>query len=106
VFARLHTLATTPEQAERGLEIIQSVYLPWARESTGFRGLIRLFDRQTGKTLVLTLWADEEALDASSAAAGTLAERVAGASGADYRSLEDFEVTVLELHPDAGAAEE
>jgi hypothetical protein len=44
VFARLHTLATTPEQAERGLEIITSVFLPWARESTGFRGLLRLVD--------------------------------------------------------------
>lgn len=100
MFARLHTLATTPEQAERGLEIIRSVYLPWARDSTGFRGLIRMVDRETGKTLVVTLWADEQALDASAASAASLAERVAGASGADYRSLEDFEVTLLDLHPD------
>ena len=97
MFARLHTLATTPEQAERGLEIIMSVFLPWARESTGFRGLLRLVDPKTGKTLVLTLWADEEALAASAAAAESIALQIAEASGASYRSLEDFEVSLLDL---------
>ena len=100
MFARLHTLATTPEQSERGLEIIRSVYLPWARDSTGFRGMIRLLDEKSGKTLVLTLWADEKSLEASSAAAEDLGLRIAGASGADYRSLEDFQVTLLDLHPE------
>jgi hypothetical protein len=103
VFARLHTLATTPEQAEQGNEIIRSVFLPWARESTGFRGLIRLVDREAAKALVLTLWADEEALDASSAAAKDLALRIAAAAGETYRSVEDFEVSVLDLQTDAAA---
>jgi hypothetical protein len=101
VFARLHTLATTPEQAERGLEIIESVYLPWARDCTGFRGLIRLVDTKTGKTLVLTLWADEAALGASAPAAEDFALRIAEASGATYRLLEDFEVSLLDVDADA-----
>ncbi len=100
MFARLHTVATTPEQAERGLEIISSVFLPWARESTGFRGLIRLVDAETGKTLVLTLWADKEALNASAAAAESIALQIAEASGAGYRSLEDYEVTLFDVQAD------
>jgi hypothetical protein len=106
VFARLHALATTPEQAERGLEIITSVYLPWARDCTGFRGLIRLVDTETGKTLVLTLWADEAALEASAPAAEDFGLRIAEASGATYRLLEDFEVSLLEIEADAGTVEQ
>ena len=97
MFARLHTLATTPEQAERGGEIVKSIYLPWARDCGGFRGLIRLVDRTNGKTLVFTLWADEDALDASAPAAEEFALRIAEASGADYRSLEDFEVSLFDI---------
>jgi hypothetical protein len=97
----MHTLTTTPEQAERGREIVASVYLPWARECTGFRGLIRLVSAQTGKTLVFTLWADRESLEASSPAAEDLALRIAEASGATYRRLEDFEVNVFDVEDDA-----
>lgn len=97
MFARLHTLETTPEQSERGREIIESEYLPWARDSTGFRGLIRLVDAAGGKTLVLTLWADEGSLEATAAAAQKLGGQIAQTSGATYRSIEDFEVALLEL---------
>jgi heme-degrading monooxygenase HmoA len=97
VFARLHTLTTTPEQAERGRELVASVYLPWARELTGFRGLIRLVSAETGTTLVFTLWADEEALEASTSAAEDFGLRIAEASGATYRALEDFEVNLFDV---------
>jgi heme-degrading monooxygenase HmoA len=104
MFARLHTLATTHEQAEQGYEIIRSLYLPWARDSTGFRGLIRLTDDKSGKTLVVTLWADEEALRASSGAAEELGQRIADASGATYRSIEDFEVSLFDIEPEGELA--
>jgi hypothetical protein len=97
VFARLHTLTTTSEQAERGRELVASVYLPWARELTGFRGLIRLVSAETGTTLVFTLWADEEALEASASAAEDFGLRIAEASGATYRALEDFEVNLFDV---------
>ena len=58
MFARVHTLDATPEQDDRGREIVRDQILPWLRDSTGFRGLIRLTHRGGGKTLVVTLWAD------------------------------------------------
>ncbi|CAN5231098.1 hypothetical protein BH18ACT12_BH18ACT12_19150 [soil metagenome] len=45
MFARVHTLETTPEQHDRGLEIVRDQLLPWLRDSTGFIGLVRLADR-------------------------------------------------------------
>jgi hypothetical protein len=38
VFARLHTIETTQEQFELGLQIVKDELLPWARESSGFCG--------------------------------------------------------------------
>jgi hypothetical protein len=98
VFARLHTLETTPEQYEEGLRIIREDLLPWSRESSGFRGLIGLVDKTQTKALVLTLWADAEALAASADAADRLGALAADATGAVRRSLETFEVSLVELY--------
>ena len=101
MFARVHTLETTPEQHDAGLEIIRSELLPWTSESTGFRGLIGLMDRAGGTALVITLWADEESLQASEQAGDKLSALTAEATGATRRSLDDYEVTVFELVPRA-----
>ena len=71
--------------------------LPWARESTGYRGLIALHDREQGKTLVVTLWADEESFARSAEAGERLSAAAANASGATRRALENFEVTVFDV---------
>jgi heme-degrading monooxygenase HmoA len=97
LFARLHTLETTDEQYERGFQIVSEELLPYARETTGFRGLIGLRDRENGKTLVLTLWADEEALERSAAAGDRLSALAADASGARRESLRAYEVTLFDV---------
>jgi hypothetical protein len=97
VYARLHTLETTPEQYEQGLELVREQLLPWARDSTGFRGLIGLVDRARETTLVLTLWADEDALERSAAAGDELSRRAAQVTGATRRSLDDYEVSLFEV---------
>jgi hypothetical protein len=97
VYARLHTIEATPEQHEQGLELIREDLLPWSRESTGFCGLIGLRNPETGTDLVLTLWADEDALRASAAAGDELSRLAAEATGAVRRSLVDYEVTHYEL---------
>jgi hypothetical protein len=40
----MHVLQTTPEQHDLGLEIVRDQLLPWLRDSSGFRGLIRLWN--------------------------------------------------------------
>jgi hypothetical protein len=97
MFARLHTLETTPTQYEVGLELVRDELLPWARESSGFCGLIGLVDRASGKALVLTLWADEESLQQGAEAGDRLSALAASASGANRRALEDFEVSLFEV---------
>jgi hypothetical protein len=97
VFARVHTIESDREQYDFGLEIIREEYLPWVRDSSGFRGLIGLFDEEREKAIVITLWADEKTLDESAAAGDRLSLLAASASGSTRRSLESFEVTLFEV---------
>ena len=75
MFARVHTLETGPEEYERGYAMVRDVLLPWARESTGFRGLIGLVDEAKEESLVITLWADERSAKRSASAGDRLSER-------------------------------
>jgi len=97
MFARMHTLETTPEQHDQGLEIVREQLLPWLRDSTGFRGLVRLSDPARGKTIVITLWANEKALRASDKAGKRLSELTAATVGVSKRELEEFEVTLFDV---------
>jgi heme-degrading monooxygenase HmoA len=94
----MHVLETTTrEQNERGQEIVSNQLLPWLRDSTGFRGLIRLTNPESQRTLVITLWADEEALDASAEAGDRLSELTAETVGVTRKALEVYEVTLFDV---------
>jgi hypothetical protein len=95
----MHTLETSPEQHDRGLEIVRDQLLPWLRDSTGFRGLIRLANRSEGQTLVVTLWADEESLHKSAAAAEQLSGLAVASSGASRIAVTEWDVTFFDVDP-------
>jgi hypothetical protein len=97
VFARVHVIQSTPEQQERGLEIVRDELLPWLRDSSGYRGLIRLADRAGAKTLVITLWADEQSLQASAEVGNRLTELAMESVGATRLALEQYEATLFDV---------
>jgi heme-degrading monooxygenase HmoA len=93
----MHTLQTTQEQHELGVEIVRDQLLPWLRDSSGFRGLIRLWNPAEQKTLVITLWADEESLRASAEAGDQLGGLTSETVGTTRLSLEDYEVSLFDV---------
>ncbi len=97
MLARLHSLQTTQEQHDLGLEIVRDQLLPWLRDSSGFRGLIRLWNPAESKTLVITLWADEESLRASADAGVQLGDLAAETLGTTRLALEDYEVSLFDV---------
>jgi hypothetical protein len=97
VFARVHVLKATPDQDDRGLELVRDELLPWLRDSTGYRGLIRLTDGEGAKTLVITLWADEESLHASAEAGERLSALTAANIGAERLAVETYEATLFDI---------
>jgi hypothetical protein len=97
VFARVHVLASTPEQDDRALELVRDELLPWLRDSTGYRGLIRLVNRERGKTLVITLWTDADSLQASADAGERLGALTAANVGAERIAVEMYEATLFDV---------
>lgn len=88
----MHILETTAGTHDRGLELLDEV-LPWLRESTGYRGMLRLASRDRSKTIVITFWADDTTMAASEQAGRAVGGRAAEAAGSRHVALEDYEVT-------------
>ena len=95
--ARVHMLETTREQHDVGLAAVTEEILPWLRDATGFRGIIRLANPDTGKVLVVTLWATEKDRDDSAAAARQFTELTATGVGAAWLSVDDYDVSLFDV---------
>ena len=66
-------------------------------EMNGNRGIISLMDRETGKSMSITLWEDEEALRATEQSADQVRSEAAKTSDGEIRSVERFEVSIFEV---------
>jgi len=95
MIAKLRTVTVAPEDVEEGVQYLRNRMLPVAREIDGFRGMVGLVDRVTGKAVTVTLWDDEQALEASEAGGARL--RAAGGAPPSAAVVERFEVIVNEL---------
>jgi heme-degrading monooxygenase HmoA len=102
MYGRVTRLEGSPEQVEQGTEYIRDTILPAARQIEGFRGIVALADRESGKALTVTLWETEEAMRASEEAANRLRAEAAKALGSTIVGVERYEVTLSEVPAAAG----
>ena len=87
---------TNPEQIEEGLRYARENILPQARQMDGFKGVIGLLDRQSGKSLTVTLWESEQAMHASEEEANRLRQESTEATSETVEGVERYEVTFFE----------
>ena len=97
VYARVSALEGPPELMDEGLRQAREVVLPRGRLLDGFKGMIALGDRHSGKTLGITFWESEEAMRASEEAANQLRQESAEASGDEIAGVERYEVGIFEV---------
>ena len=97
MYARVSTLEGPPELMDEGLRQAREVVLPGAKQIEGFKGMIALGDRQSGKTLGITFWESEELMRASEQAAARLREESAEAGGDTIAGVERYEVGLFEV---------
>jgi hypothetical protein len=97
VYARVSTLKGSPEQIDEGLRYLREEILPTGKDDPGFKGLIALADRQSGKTLSITLWEREEDMRATEQDANQLRSAWAETSGQEIASIESYEVGLFEV---------
>ncbi|MGW3625254.1 antibiotic biosynthesis monooxygenase [Streptomyces sp. NPDC000880] len=92
MFARLSTYQGSPVPAEGDLTANWEAIVKQVQEVPGFRGVYYLVDRTSGKATSLTLWDDQQAMQASEDRATRLREEVAQREGQRVVSVERFEV--------------
>ncbi len=95
--ARITTLTATEEQHREDVRIVRDEYLPWVRDSSGFRGILGFYDASTGRSIVVTLWEDEESLNASAEAADRLSRLSTGISGARREDVSTYVVDYFDV---------
>jgi heme-degrading monooxygenase HmoA len=87
----------SPDQMDESLRQAREVVLPRAKRMDGFKGLIALGDRQSGKTLGITFWESEEAMRASEEEDNRMRSESAEASGEQVAGVERYEVGLFEV---------
>jgi heme-degrading monooxygenase HmoA len=97
--ARVSSYQSPPEQlTDAAVDYTRANLLPRVFEMEGNRGAIFLMDRETGKTMTITLWDSEEAMRASEEKANQVRGDAAQATSGTIGDIERFEAPVLELH--------
>jgi heme-degrading monooxygenase HmoA len=94
MFARLTTFLGSPEGVDDSMRNARERVVPALEAVDGFRGLMVLVDRASGKQLALTLWESEEALASSETPAGEIRAHSARQSRLDIVDVEQYEVAV------------
>ena len=95
--ARVSSLEGSPAPIDQMLRQVREEVLPRAKQIDGFKGMIALGDRHSGKALGITFWESEEAMRASEEAANRLREASAEAGGETIASVERYEVGLFEV---------
>ena len=94
MFARMTTLQGSAAKVADGIKAAQEQVIPAAQKMSGFRGMMALADRSSGKMIGITFWDSEDAMRQSAEAANRLRSASAASGGADIVSVEQFEVVV------------
>ena len=97
MFARVSTFQGPPDRTAEGIRVAREQILPAARLQDGFMGIYLLFDRESGRSLSITLWESEEAMQASEDAALRARTESAEAAGDIVLGVERYEVALQEL---------
>jgi hypothetical protein len=96
MYARVNTFEGSADRIDDGIRDIQDRIVPWARETDGCKGAIALVDRESGKTIGITLWESQEAMLSSENEAAGLRAGSAEVFGGTPK-VERYEVVLWEV---------
>jgi heme-degrading monooxygenase HmoA len=96
MFARVSRFQETPEGVAESITRTTDV-VEKAGAMAGFKGILYLADRSSGRTMAVTLWDTEEAMRASEEAADRIRADEAQAAGGSIVAVERYEVVTADL---------
>jgi heme-degrading monooxygenase HmoA len=101
MYVRVNTIEGSPDKMDDVTRYTQEQTLPQLQKMEGFKGLVVLGDRQSGKVIGVAFWESEEALRATEEALSSVRSGAAEAAGGTLTSVEQYEILVNEA-PSAG----
>lgn len=96
MFARVSTISGSPDRFDEMQTQVRDNVLPKAKEIPGFKGVLSMADRSSGKTVTVTFWETEQTMKDSEEAANKLREDTASELGEQILGVERFEVVLDE----------
>jgi hypothetical protein len=81
---------------EEGARIFREQVVPWLRDSTGFRGLIVMVDREHDRAMGISLWTTKETATDAYTSGATLRDEVAASVGTTMTGEEFYEVVTAQ----------
>jgi heme-degrading monooxygenase HmoA len=84
------------DEIEQQIKILRENIVPAARQMSGYKGVLSLGDRSTGKSITLTFWESEQAMRGSEEAADKLRQQAAEEVLEEIVGVERFEVYINE----------
>jgi len=97
MYARVTTSQGNPGNFDAGTKAIRDEVVPAVSQIAGFRGILVLGDPASGKSVSITLWTDQDAMQRSEQAANQLRNTSSAAIGATVLSVDRFEVIASEM---------
>jgi hypothetical protein len=92
--ARVSSLEGSADRIDEGIAFIKEQILPFATDMTGWRGVVALVDRASGRTKTITLWDSPETLRASDERANELRTQAAEAMDETIVGVDRYEVAL------------
>jgi len=104
MFVRVTRLRVPTDKVDAAIDNFTGVAVPAVKKLQGNTGAVLAADRETGRMIAVTYWADEAALKASEAATTGLRGGVADAAGGTVEEVDRFEVAIMDRvgQPHAG----
>lgn len=90
--ARASSMSGDPAKVENTSQMLENELYAQLEQIDGFKGVVALGQRDTGKSLVLTFWDSEEAMTASAERANQMRSAAAQELGASTPQVDMYEV--------------
>lgn len=97
MYARVTVVQASPDKIEHGIDSFNSTVLPAAKAVDGYRGVLLLVDRTTGKGMGITLWESEDARRRGAEAVEEVRATTIKAMGASVPPVDEYEVVASDL---------
>jgi hypothetical protein len=94
MIARVTTFQAEGDALDEVARLYEGQVVPWLEAASGFGGMMILLDREGGRALALSFWADSEALEAAREAMERFRTLVATTVGTTNLGIDEYEVAV------------